>query len=52
VNAVDIQEIEAYSYIALNDLCARRFQAFRQGGAIELSGEAIVVNANHVAWLG
>ena len=48
VNAVDIQEIDACGDIALNDLCAGRFQAFGELGAVELGGEAIVVDANFV----
>jgi len=52
VNPVDIQEIESRSHIALNDLCAGRFKPFRKDGAVELRGEAIVIDANFVAGFG
>ena len=52
MNAVDIQEIEARSDITLNDLSAGRFQTFRERGAVERGGEAIVIDANFVAWFG
>lgn len=52
VNAVDVQEVDARGHIALNDLCSCPFQAFRKDSAVELSGEAIVVDAHFMAGLG
>jgi hypothetical protein len=52
VNAVDVQEIEARRYIALNDFGSGRFQAFRELRAVKLGGEAIVVDAWFAAGFG
>jgi hypothetical protein len=49
VDAVDVEEIDARGDVSLNDLCADGFDCFRQRGAIERSGEAIVVDAGLLA---
>src|SRR5712691_1132754 len=49
VDAVDVEEINARGDVSLNYLCAGGFDGFRERGAIERSGEAVVVDAGVLA---